>query len=175
MKKIFFFVVVLCMAAGTAAAGDMTGRIGLGFTSLDAPVGLRYWFTPRMGVDLGFGYHSFGDFGGGDRLNNYTVAAALPINIHRVGDRVSFNFLPGVAYSKLEDVSSSYYPGKFIDISARLEFEVFVTQDLSVSAAHGVMVSIINPDDSTLDNVTDFNTTGSNLTEFGVHYYLPGK
>jgi hypothetical protein len=44
-----------------------------------------------------------------------------------------------------------------------------------VSAIMGIGIEMFSPADDTDESTTDIFTTGANLTEFGVHYYLPGS
>ncbi len=50
---------------------------------------------------------------------------------------------------------------------------MFVTDDFSVSAAHGLAIDIDSPDEG--DSTTDFGLFGNNWTGFGFHYYLKNK
>jgi hypothetical protein len=174
MKKALFFTVLFCLVAGTALAHDVTGRIGLGFDTSQAPIGLRYFFSPKIGVDIGVGFDSNEVDIGGDteKFTDFSIAAGLPIRIHETGDRVNFNFLPLLMYTSSDQGDES---DTFFDILAALEFEAFVTNDLSVSAIMGIGIEMFSPADDTDESTTDIFTVGSNLTEFGVHYYLPGS
>jgi len=178
MKKVVFLTLVLTMVAGTALAADMTGRFGLGFVNSNAPVGGRYWLSEKIGIDLGFGLvlNEIEVPGGGatETLTDWRVFGGLPIKIHSVGDeRVNFNFLPAFMYSSVDNGSGSS-SDSVIDLLFGLEFEVFVTGALSVSASHGVIINLESPGDSAEESTTDIDLTGRNLTEFGFHYYLPG-
>ena len=171
MKKILFFTCVMAMLASTAFATDTTKRLGLGFVSSSSPIGLRYWFSPKIGLDVGFGVRIDDNAGGsGEKTTDWSVSGGLPINLITVGDRVNLHLLPWVQYTNLDNVvgdSDSQF-----DIVVALEMEVFVTKDLSLSASHGVDFSLYSP--AVGDSETDINTFGENVTEFGFHYYLPG-
>ena len=172
MKKILFITLAMGMVASSAYAHDVAKRIGLGFNSSDTPLGVRYWFSPKVGLDVGLGF--FVDDDGDESSTDFAVSAGLPINLIQAGDRVNLNFLPWVQYSSIdlgEDPSGESLTGTVFDIIAGLEFEVFVTNDLSVSALQGVGFSMAGGD---FESETDIATLGNNLTEFGVHYYLPG-
>ncbi len=60
VKKILFLTVALSLIATAAMAHDVTGRMGLGFVSTDAPVGGRYWMNEKIGIDAGIGFSSDG-------------------------------------------------------------------------------------------------------------------
>jgi len=169
MKKILFFTCVLAMVASTAFAHDTAKRLGLGFNSTSTPLGVRYWFSPKMGLDVGVGFLVDDNAFGTDSATDWAFSAGLPINLLHVGDRVNMHFLPWVQYSNID--LGNDQTGTVFDIVAGLEFEVFVTNDLSVSAIQGVQFEISGGD---FESETDISTIGDNLTEFGVHYYLPG-
>jgi hypothetical protein len=171
MKKILFFTCVMAMIATTAFAHDTTKRLGLGFISTSSPIGIRYWFSPKIGLDIGAGINVNDNAGGsGEKATDWAISGGLPINLITIGDRVNLHFLPWVQYSNIDlidDTASQF------DIVAALEFEVFVTKDLSVSASHGFDFQMYSPPGDA-DSETDINTFGANITDFGVHYYLPG-
>jgi len=171
MKKILFFTCVLAMIASSAFAHDMSKRLGLGFISTSSPIGVRYWLSPKIGLDLGFGVNVDDNAGGtGESATDWAISGGLPINLITIGDRVNLHFLPWVQYSNIDLISDT---ASQFDIVAALEFEVFVTKDLSVSASHGVDFQMYSPPGDA-DSETDITTFGSNITDFGVHYYLPG-
>jgi hypothetical protein len=176
MKKVIFLAVALSILAAPAfAAEDMTGRIGLGFVHWDAPIGGRYWFSPKVGVDLGFGFdkteYDQGD-GTTESLTNWRIMGGLPINIQNMAERVHFNFLPAVQFANFAnggDVSSD----TDITIVLALECEVNVTPDFTVGASHGFAIDLYSPGADNAESTTDITTFGDNVTEFGFHYYLP--
>ena len=58
MKRLIALVVlVLVVDAGVAAAQEHY-KGALGFHTVDAPLGIRWWFTPKMALDAGLGYGS---------------------------------------------------------------------------------------------------------------------
>jgi len=94
----------------------------------------------------------------------------LPINLITIADRVNMHLLPMVEY-RVEDQGSDNLTR--FDIIGALEFEVFVTKDLSVSAAQGLAIDLVSPPGNA-ESTTNWSTFGSNITEFGVHFYLGG-
>jgi hypothetical protein len=175
MRKALFFLVALSLIAATSAsAKDMAKRLGLGFITTDAPVGGRYWFSPKAGLDLGFGITSDQrETPAGDKetRTGWSVEVGIPIVIIPVGDRVNFLFNPGFLYSDPGTFGSGDSDTMY-RILGSLEFEVFVTGDFSVSAAHGIGVVIESPAGG--ESTTSWGTFGENVTQFGFHYYLPG-
>ena len=168
MKKILFITLVLGLVASSAFAHDTAKRFGLGFNTSSSPLGFRYWFSPKLGLDVGVGVSV--DDQGSESFTDWSVSGGLPINLIHVGDRVNMHFLPWVQYTSVDLGADT---ASIIDLVAGLEFEVFVTNDLSVSATQGVDFQITSPP-SPAESETDISTFGLNLTEFGVHYYLPG-
>jgi len=171
MKKILFITLVLGLVASAASAHDTAKRLGLGFNTTDSPLGFRYWLSPKLGLDVGFGIRVDDNATPtGESTTDWSISGGLPINLLKVGDRVNMHFLPWVQYTSLDFGDET---GSVFDIVAALEFEVFVTNDLSVSATQGVDFQMFSPPGDA-DSETDISTFGANLTEFGVHYYLPG-
>lgn len=164
MKKVLFFTVALSLIATAAMAHDVTGRFGLGFVSTDAPVGGRYWMSEKMGIDAGIGFSSQ-DLGE-ETATAFVLNAGVPFIFNAAADRVNFLIRPGIKFSSFETYTQ-------IELSGALEFEVFVTDDFSVSAAHGVAIDMTSPDEG--DSATDFGLFGNNWTGFGFHYYLKSK
>lgn len=191
MKKVLFFAVVLCLVATTAMAGDMTKRLGLGFVTTDAPVGGRYWFTDKVGFDLGFGFSNTNlgksnvPTGVDNSATDFTIAVGLPINVMSVDDRVNFHVTPMFEYQSLKSLKLAAEVNNGAPLTGMstptsiagllvLEFEVNVTQDFTVSASHGLGFMSVDSGVSGADKLTEFTTLGKNVTEFGFHYYLPG-
>jgi len=180
MRKALFFLVALgLIAATTASAKDMEKRLGLGFVTTDAPVGVRYWLSPKIGLDLGFGLTSTQELQNDNSKDTQTGWAArigIPIVLIPAGDRVNFMFDPSFTY---EDPGFENSDLKYYTIQGALEFEFFVSNDFSVGASHGINVEITsgvqeNPPSTGTTSTTDFNLFGDNVTQFGFHYYFPG-
>jgi hypothetical protein len=174
MKKAIFFTALLSLVASSAMAVDTMGRFGLGFVSTDTPVGIRYWFSEKIALDAGIGV--FSEDQGDSSTTDFSVLVGLPINIMNMGDRVNFNFFPALGYAMFDVPDQSGLQSSQIDVIAGLEFEVFVTNDFSVSASHGVQFNIASYEDfgtTSVDSQTDWSTFGANITDFGLHYYFP--
>ena len=168
MKKILFFTLALCFALSSGAmAKDMTGRIGLGFTTTQAPLGGIYWITDQIAVDAGFGMWAHDN--GTDTNTNFTISGGVPYALVS-GDRVNFYVRPGAIFKSIDlgdDTATE------ILLSGSLMFEVFVTDDFSVSASQGFGIDIMDPPEG--DSTTDFGTLGNSWTNFGFFYYLPAS
>jgi hypothetical protein len=171
MKKILFFTIALCLVAGTALAKDTTGRLGIGFTYSQTPVGARYWVNDKVGVDAGFGIKTRDD----GNLTDFAFSGGVPIVLMNDADRVNFLVRPGVLYTSTDTNTQDYSAATDLMLSATLEFEVFLTDDFSASASHGFAISIMDDGSPNSSSTTDYGTFGNNLTEFGFHYYFKAK
>jgi len=175
MKKAIFFTALLSLVASSAMAVDTMGRFGLGFVSTDVPIGGRYWFSDKIGVDFGFGVSST-DLGDSSSTD-FVFGAGLPINVMNMGDRVNMHLSPELKYQAFDVPEGSGLQSSEIDVLVVLEFEVFVTNDFSVSASHGLGFQIASYEDfgtQSVDSTTDWGSVGSNITDFGFHYYFGG-
>ena len=192
-KQIGAVVLALTMATGAAFADAPDAEhnsIGLGFHSLaiptlnsselrvNAPIGVRWWLSgQKIGVDLGVGFRS--DHATPDEtLSSWAVDVGVPIVLHS-WDRVHFLFRPGLNYASQEEILSltptvEKDSDTFMTISAELEAEVFLADNVSVSASHGIGFVSYNPAEEDEESTTDFGTFGTNFTSLGFHIYLWG-
>ena len=189
--------------AATASAQDHVDRhgdgvashntIGLGFHTAEAPVGLRWWFPgQKMALDLGFGVTSdeVDDSAFGEEVNEstlgWTIDAGLPL-VMRSWERVHVMLRPGILYSSQEfpfDVDAG--PGVEIEMESatsfagrlEIEAEVFLANNFSVSASHGIEFAsskpAVPPGAPDAESSTNFRTIGGNFTSVGFHVYLWG-
>lgn len=171
-----------------ARADDMPSAehksVGLGFHNDDAPVGVRWWMAgQKIGIDLGLGYASESALFDGypdDNTSSWAVDVGVPIVV-KSWPRVHVLFRPGFFYQTQQIVTSdSSVPEPFatddektMRISGELEAEVFLMDNLSVSASHGIQYESVEfPGVS--DKLTSFSTLGNNFTNIGFHMYLFG-
>jgi hypothetical protein len=178
---------LLTMVPALAPAQDMAPAehrsIGLGFHDLDAPVGVRWWLAgQKVGIDLGVGFSSANAAAVGypdDNTSSLAFSAGIPIVV-KSWERVHVLFRPGFFYHKEEFVVSdatllepfATEDIKTMRISGELEAEVFLMNNLSVSASHGIAYESV--DFGGPDKQTGFGTLGSNFTDIGFHMYLFG-
>lgn len=168
-------VVVLVLCAGSAFAQEHPMG-ALGFHDTDAPIGLRWWFSGQkvaIDVGLGFGSEEIAD----ENFSNWALDVGVPVMI-KSWDRVHFMVRPGIVYRSQEVVTVPGPPLETDDdtsltIQGELEAEVFLADNFSVSAAHGL--AIVNTDPAGGGgSSTDWGTTGANFTNIGFHVYLFG-
>lgn len=177
-KQVAALALVLAVAAPLAAHadGDAThNSVGYGFHNSSAPIGVRWWLGgQKVGIDLGFGIGSrdIGD----ESLMDWTFEGGVPFVI-RSWERVHILLRPGITYTSTERVVSTTPFEKDSDtdlgISAELEAEVFLADNLSVSASHGFGFNTFNPAGPG-DSTTNWGTFGNNFTNIGFHFYLWG-
>ncbi|HEY6194369.1 MAG TPA: outer membrane beta-barrel protein [Candidatus Eisenbacteria bacterium] len=193
MKKLcFVFAAAALLGAVTAHATEGTMG-GLGFHVGSSPfsgilissgpattptLGIRQWFTPSVGFDLGVGYNVFNSTQGAqrDQWTGFAVEAGLPFVAKR-WEHVSFVVRPGFQFGTLEDQDKSAPPTlstKWTSVGVSGEFEVewMVADKVSLSASHGLGWNSLKDDATPSTKFTSFGTTGSNFTQLGFHVYL---
>lgn len=172
-------VLALVAIAGTASAqGGADHFMGaVGFHSVDAPLGVRWWFNDNVAIDAALGLGSDEDPAVNENLSHWALDLGVPI-VLRSFDRLRFTIRPGLMYQSQEVVVAAGPPVNTdntttMTIGAELEAEVFLTENFSVSAAQGF--AFVNTDPAVGPSTTDWGTTGANFTNVGFHVYLFGK
>jgi hypothetical protein len=180
----------LAVVPALAFAQDMPPAehksIGLGFHNDSAPIGVRWWFAgQKVGLDLGVGYDreaatTLGFPFPDEHLSKFTINAGIPI-VLKSWSKVHFMFRPGLSYAtqQVPDTSAtlanfSTANEKTLQITGELEAEVFLAENFSVSASHGIGYESFKPADGGKSE-TAFFTLGNNFTNIGFHVYLFGK
>jgi hypothetical protein len=159
------------------------GNIGLGFHDSAAPIGVRWWLSgQKVGVDLGFGFASEPAtfFGYPDeKIGHWAIDAGVPFVIHS-WDRAHVILRPGLLYES-QEVPVTAFPAPFdtenettLNILGEIEAEIFIVDNVSVSASHGIAFSSFNPVGPG-DTQSTFTTFGNNFTEVGFHVYFLGN
>lgn len=165
--------------AGTVQAAEHQ-NVGVGFHESSAPIGLRWWLSgQKVGIDVGLGFDSepapsYAD----EKLSSWRLDLGVPLVI-KSWDRVHFMVRPGFLYASSQ-VEATTPPTAFdtenftgYRISGELEAEVFLVDNVSVSASHGIAYNSVNPPGSG-DSITSFGTFGNNFTNVGFHVYFLG-
>jgi hypothetical protein len=178
---------LLTIPPSFAAADDMPAAehksVGLGFHDDLAPIGVRYWLSgQKIGIDVGVGYDRESAASSGfpdEHLSRFTVNAGVPIVV-KSWSRVHFMFRPGVSYTTQQAPDTlatlanfSTLKAKTLQITGELEAEVFLADNFSVSASHGVGYESFDPAYSDKKE-NAFFTLGNNFTNIGFHVYLFG-
>ena len=182
-------VALFSLLPAVASAQDMPAgehkTIGLGFHDVEAPVGVRWWLAgQKVGIDLGLGYATDSESAQlegypDESTSSWAISVGVPI-VLKSWSRVHFLFRPGLFYETEEFVTSTF-PAPFetadvktMRITGELEAEVFLMENMSVSASHGIGYQSIDVE-GVDDKITSFSTLGNNFTEIGFHVYLFGS
>jgi hypothetical protein len=171
LRKITVIAMVSILAlASMAGAAERKGEFALGFSNADAPVGIRYFTSDKVGLDLGLGFESQ-DLGE-DSGTSFWVEGGVTYVVYDYND--SFFFVrPAVTYASLND---GVYGGGDVDeswsqftVALNLGAEVRLAERFGLQFQHGLgFVSTSPPGDG--DSLTDFGTFGENVTQAGVWF-----
>jgi hypothetical protein len=180
MRK-HFVVAVLALAMAVPAvshATDMTGKWGVGYFRPQAPVGIRWWASPKIGIDLGVGFDSFSP-DKGSSTTAFNIDAGVPIVLHSM-DTVHFFFRPGFTWSTDGQDESKGPKVTTFGVSGSLGAEYFFTPSFSIEAAHGIVYTSVNTKDNLATphvDTTDshFMSEAFGISDVGFHYYFGGK
>jgi hypothetical protein len=192
---LFAFLAAILMTTPVQAAEDESpATIGLGFRSIEAPIGARWWITSMFGVDAGFGFSSEQattlDFNTTENVTatllGWTVDVGAPV-ILKQWTRVHCIARPGFTYH-VEDDAETFFLGigavgerTAWSAGLDLEVELFLVSNVSLSASYGIVyqretLKLDDDGDGTFDSEEDItnvlNSRGGNLTELGIHVYL---
>ena len=192
MQKLLFTVAALTLLVAPSVAQSEGTMGGLGFHAVSSPfaglgpiigsqfgtptLGVRQWFSERVGGDIGLGYMSFSEDPGDTKITGFGLSVGVPISLRKVGESVNFIFRPGVLFTTLEEeqgpppILTTKWTG--FAVSGELEAEWMMTDRLSMSASHGLVYSQIKDDGSPAQKFTTIGSTGSGFTQLGFHLYL---
>jgi hypothetical protein len=190
MKRLFLaaacsFALVAGATVAFAAEPDAShARGAVGFHDSSAPLGLRWWMTgEKVGIDVGVGFSSTPSAIDPDEKElGWAIDFGVPFVMHS-WDFAHVIFRPGLLYQSQEigfDRDSTT-PGVQFDtesttnlvIQAEIEGEVFLRDNVSVSASNGI--AFVNTDPGFgADSHSSFGTFGNNFTNIGFHLYFLG-
>jgi hypothetical protein len=176
VKKILSLTaLVMLLCASAALAAD--AKTALGFHSYSAPVGIRTWFSPQLGLDVGVGFDSQTNTHDSpavdDKFSGYSVEAGLPY-VFKSWDKVKFIGRPGVIYgtSKQEPSGGTSVKNTNLIVTGELEVELTVAENVTISMSHGLDY-FSGHDDRTPENKrSGFETLGNGWSSLGFHVYL---
>ncbi len=171
MKKAVLVLSVMALAlalVGPAmAAKDMKGMWGPGYFSSDAPVGIRYWFTPKAALDFGVGFGTK-DFGSKTKTG-FAFEGGVPFVIAS-DDNTFFFIRPGFEF--LSDPVTLNDNSTTIIIRGSLGVEHFFSQRFSVQVAHGIYFANYDPGVANSKTSTSFESEAFGISNIGFHFYL---
>ena len=172
-----------CVLPVTARAqgGDVPAHhdLGVGFHAVTAPLGVRWWFPgQKVGVDLGLGFESTPAPSYDENLSGWAIEVGVPIVVKN-WDKVHVLFRPGFVYES-QEVQMTSPPDPFatddetsFSLLAEIEAEVFLVNNFSVSASHGIGYFNESPAGGG-DSESSVGTLGNNFTHIGFHIYFLG-
>ncbi len=191
MRRLILAVVCslsLFAAVSSAQAEARHASGGLGFHDIAAPLGFRWWLAEqKVGLDLGIGFGSEPSGFPDEKVSNYALDIGVPLVMHSwEGAHVMFR--PGILYtSQQEGFDSDPGAGFTFDtdnttsmsIRAEIEGEIFLRDNVSVSASHGIQFvtdqqANTSPTGPGPDSQTSFGTIGRQFTQVGFHLYFFG-
>ena len=174
MKRLVTFaalaLVTTAVAASVAMAQPAAGKWGVGYFRPEAPLGARFWFTPKVGGDLGIGFASTSQ-SGAPSTSNWTLDLGVPINMGNAGNAY-FQIRPGFAYNS--DDNGVNTPTTMA-LSGSLAVEYFFTDNFSLQVADGIVWSSHDFDAPGVNNETRFATEDFGISNIGFHYYFGSK
>lgn len=198
MKKLVVTVAVATMLLGAVSARAAEGmKGGLGFHAGGTPltgvlsvfgpaggaaptIGARQWFNTTFGGEVAIGFNNVkiepGGSTGSETFTGFTIDLGLPIILKQM-DKVNFIVRPGFTWGSLEDKDELSVPTvttklTLIGVSGSLEVEYMLTDNVGISASHGIAWASLEDDATPSDKITSFATTGSNFTQLGFYVYL---
>jgi hypothetical protein len=189
-RPLFLALAGIAVTSALAAAEPVTNKsIALGFHSRTEPLGGRWWFSPQLGVDLGFGFglekaettiDTNGDLVDDtrieDTLGHWAVEAGMPWTAWRwEGVRVMLR--PGLSYQSEDDFGSFLQDGSRVKLntfgaSGEIEVEVPVATNVTLSAAQGLQYTTSKLDAPGATSTWTLDATGQDFTTIGFHVYL---
>ncbi len=183
MKKLTAFIVAVLLALpALSSAKNLAGKLSLGYFSGDAPVGFRYWATPKIGLDLGLGIEAKDVYFDGAKTSatSFWVDFGVPYIIWD-RDRANFFIRPGAMIAVLDD--RVYGTGNLDETWTKLTFsltpgaEVFFGDHFSLSAGHGIAIDMLSVPDAVGaprggETETTIRSFDGSVSYFGFHYYF---
>jgi hypothetical protein len=180
-----FTLVALGSTAASAAAPDAQhSPIGAGFHNVEAPLGLRWWLSgQKVAFDIGLGLNSTpASVDPDEKETRWAIDFGVPIIMHS-WESVHVLFRPGLFYES-QQVGFDADPGTSgvqydtdnettFAVVAELEGEVFLRDNISVSASHGIAYESFSPAFGG-ESRSSFGTFGNNFTNIGFHVYFLG-
>ncbi len=176
MKKAVLVLSVLALAlalVGPAAAKDMKGMWGPGYFTPDAPVGIRYWLTPKAALDIGIGFSQreiVTDLEGNtETKTGFTFEAGVPFVVAS-DDNTFFFIRPGFEFAN--DPVNADDSSTTIRIRGSLGVEHFFSNRFSLQVAHGIAFQSYDPGTKGSDSSTTLGSEAFGISSLGFHFYL---
>lgn len=194
MRRVLFaLTAALLVLPSYSSAADKTGKLAIGYFNPDAPLGVRYQISPKLGLDLGIGFaqYEIGDdpstVAAGDEKKNLQLNLEVGIPLTLIQrDHVDLFFRPGVLFQSIptynRPTGADPYDKKSetdISFSAIVGAEWFATDDLSLSVGTGLEFAStrgVDPNDLTTGDVESTTLINGlqalDITRIGFHFYF---
>jgi hypothetical protein len=184
-------VVAALLLVSAPALAERTHTIGLGYRQTNTPIGARWWITPRVGADIGFGLDAskesaevdtnddgIPDVRITDTLAEWTLNMGAPWAAWS-NDYVRVLLRPGFEYHTEDDFDSFLATGGRVKLNSyavtgEVEVELNVWKDLTISASHGVEFRSNKLDVPGAESFWTAGTTGTDFFRLGFFVYLWG-
>jgi hypothetical protein len=169
MSKNFLLIALLfaLVVPLPGAAKEMEKRFAIGYHNSEAPLGIRYWFAPKVAFDIGAGFES--EDREDHRAESYWIGAGFPIVLHQ-SERVNFIMRPGMIIGREGDGHETWMTTTFMGGPGA---EVFIGDHFSLEGFTGIAIEIEEiPEAYGGGTLTDIKSFSGNLTQFGFHYYF---
>lgn len=169
LRKITLTALVAVLALATmAGAAERKGDFALGFSNTDAPVGVRYFTSDKLAVDLGLGFESMDVPSEGDTetASNFFVEGGVTYVLYDYMD--SFFFLrPALMYASYDELTSAIESS--FRVALNLGAEVRLAERFGLTFQHGLAFQSDSPQGDG-DSMTTITTFGQNVTQAGVWF-----
>jgi hypothetical protein len=167
----------------------MSGKWGLGYFNTDAPVGVRVWATPALGIDIGVGFESVENYWydpetepeNPEKVNatSFWFEVGFPYIVFP-SERANFFLRPGFQLGMIDDRNFGFWDDTGFDakwtimtFSLTPGAEVFIGENFAIEAGHGIALEITSqPDELGGESFTDIRTFDASLAYLGFHFYF---
>lgn len=174
MKRALWIACTVVAFALPAAAKDMTGLWGVGYTKALSPQGsglsavsVRYWLDKQLGLEGLFGYQLINRDGGADERSmslggRFLIKMVEEENLHAYGGA-------GIAalYHRVELDNGDHQGGGGVGVEAFVGAEYFFQGLPNLGFSSEVGLRLADTNDTTV-----FGTEGDSFANFGIRYYF---
>jgi hypothetical protein len=170
LRKITLTALVAVLALATVAgAAERKGEFALGFSNSDAPVGVRYFTSDKVAIDVGLGFESMDVMaeGGTETATNFFVEGGLSYVVFDYMD--SFFFVrPAIMYASFDEMDPMGLDSR-LRVEANLGAEVRLAERFGLTFQHGLAYQSDSPQGDG-DSLTTIHTFGENVTQAAVWF-----
>ncbi len=184
------------LAGGSGGAAASIGKIGVGYTNSNAPVGVRMWFSPQYAFDAGLGFimrgnerdHEATDPDDTTTTTDFALDLGFLAALYRGNNaslfgRVGLNFDRDYADGREDDGDPVYSSVETLTISGMVGMELFLGAfgfpELALQGAVGLGFENVSPAERVGDEDSDWAmgtlSTGVSVVstaQLGFHFYF---